>query len=57
MNVNNDPPGDSVVGSWIAPDASYAFVEFRTSTEATNGLIALGNVAIYGKTLKVGRPK
>ena len=57
MKVNVDPPGDSIVGAWISPDGHYAFVEFRTVNEATNGLIALGNVAIYGKTLKVGRPK
>jgi splicing factor U2AF subunit len=56
MGVNVDPPGNSIIGAWISPDNNYAFVDFRTPEEATNGF-ALNSVAIHGQTLKVGRPR
>lgn len=56
MNINTDPVGQSIIGSWISPDGHYGFVDFRTAEEATNGF-ALNNVAILGQPLKVGRPK
>jgi len=47
MGVNTVPEGNSVLSSWISSDGNYAFVEFRTPEEATNGF-ALNNVSIYG---------
>jgi len=41
MNVNANPPGNSIVTAWISADGHYGFVEFRTPEEATNGF-ALG---------------
>jgi len=44
------------VSSWIEPNGHYAFIEFRTPEEATNGF-ALKKLAIMGANIKVGRPK
>ncbi|KRX02668.1 hypothetical protein PPERSA_12008 [Pseudocohnilembus persalinus] len=59
MNVNQDPPGDSIVGSWISPDQHYSFVEFRTPEEATKGLNVLSQaeIKLKGQQIKFGRPK
>lgn len=59
MNINTDPPGESIIGSWISPDQHYAFIDFRTPEEATRGMQALaaGDIKIYGQAIKVGRPK
>jgi len=43
----NVPPGNSIIGAWISPDGHYAFVDFRTPEEATNGFV-LNEVAIHG---------
>lgn len=58
MDINTDPPGDSIVSAWISPDGvgHYAFIEFRTAQEATNGT-ALNNASLFGYQLKLGRPK
>mmetsp|Transcript_37660 Transcript_37660/g.33675 ORF Transcript_37660/g.33675 Transcript_37660/m.33675 type:complete len:101 (-) Transcript_37660:282-584(-) len=56
MGVNTDKPGNSIINTWVSPDGHYAFIDFRTPEECTNGF-ALSNVAIHGQTLKVGRPK
>ena len=49
MGVNTVPEGNSILNSWISADGkylfilltiyqgNYAFVEFRTPEEATNG--------------------
>jgi splicing factor U2AF subunit len=46
------------VSAWISPDGvgHYAFVEFRSAQEATNGL-ALNGASLFGYQLKLGRPK
>jgi len=48
--------GNPVVGAWISGDGHYAFVDFRTADEATQGFV-LQQVQIKGSYLKVGRPK
>jgi splicing factor U2AF subunit len=48
--------GNPVVGAWISGDGHYAFVDFRTADEATQGFV-LQQVQIKGNYLKVGRPK
>jgi len=48
--------GNPIVGTWISGDCHYAFVDFRTPEEATQGYV-LQQVAIKGNYLKVGRPK
>ena len=48
--------GDPVIGAWISNDGHYAFVDFRTAEEATQGFV-LQQVSIHGNNLKVGRPK
>jgi len=48
--------GNPIVGTWISGDGHYAFVDFRTPDEATQGFV-LQQVAIKGNYLKVGRPK
>ena len=49
--------GTPVTGSWISGDGHYAFVDFRTAEEATEGFV-LGQVQLTeGCYLKVGRPK
>jgi len=48
--------GDPVVGAWISGDGHYAFVDFKTADEATQGFV-LQQVQINGSYLKVGRPK
>lgn len=49
MEINCDDDGDSIVSAWISPDGvgHYAFVEFRSPQEATNGL-ALNGASLYG---------
>jgi splicing factor U2AF subunit len=49
-------PGDQVLSAWISTDGHYAFVEFRSAEEASNGFL-LNNISILGQPLKVGRPK
>lgn len=46
------------MSAWISPDGvgHYAFIEFRTAQEATNGT-ALNNASLFGYQLKLGRPK
>ena len=58
MQINTDVEGDSIVSAWISPDGvgHYAFVEFRTAQEATNGL-TLNGASLFGYQLKLGRPK
>lgn len=58
MDINTEPEGDSIVSAWISPDGvgHYAFIEFRTAQEATNGT-ALNNASLFGYQLKLGRPK
>lgn len=58
MNINTDVEGDSIVSAWISPDGvgHYAFIEFRTKEEASNGM-ALNNASLFGYQLKLGRPK
>lgn len=49
--------GGAVMGSWIANDGHYAFVDFRSAEEATQGFV-LNQVALVDDVLlKVGRPK
>lgn len=48
--------GNPVLGAWISGDGHYAFVDFRTADEATQGFV-LQQVQIKGSYLKVGRPK
>lgn len=59
MGINTEPEGNSILNSWISADGiflltsiifigNYAFVEFRTPEEATNGF-ALNNVTIFGQ--------
>ena len=48
--------GNPIVGTWISGDGHYAFVDFRTADEATQGFV-LQQVQIKGTYLKVGRPK
>jgi len=48
--------GNPIVGSWISGDGHYAFVDFGTPDEATQGFV-LQQVQIKGQYLKVGRPK
>lgn len=53
----NSMPGEPVVGCTMGGSgANFAFVEFRTSEEAANGL-RLNGVELLGCQLKVGRPK
>ena len=49
MDINTDLDGDSIVSAWVSPDGvgHYAFVEFRTAQEATQGL-ALNGASLYG---------
>ena len=49
MDINTDVEGDSIVSAWISPDGvgHYAFVEFRTAQEATNGL-TLNGASLFG---------
>ena len=58
MDINTELEGDSIVSAWVSPDGvgHYAFVEFRTAQEATQGL-ALNGASLYGYQLKLGRPK
>lgn len=58
MEINTDVEGDSIVSAWISPDGvgHYAFIEFRTKEEASNGM-ALNNASLFGYQLKLGRPK
>jgi len=56
MGINTEPEGNSILSSWISADGNYAFIEFRTPEEASNGF-ALNNVSIFGQSLKVGRPR
>lgn len=46
------------MSAWISPDGvgHYAFIEFRTKEEASNGM-ALNNASLFGYQLKLGRPK
>lgn len=48
--------GNPIIGSWISGDGHYAFVDFRSADEATQGFV-LQQVQIKGSYLKVGRPK
>lgn len=48
--------GDPIIGSWISGDSHYAFLDFRTAEEATQGF-CLQQISIHGNNLKVGRPK
>lgn len=49
MEINTDVDGDSIISAWISPDGvgHYAFVEFRTAQQATNGL-ALNGASLFG---------
>lgn len=48
--------GNPIIGCWISSDGHYAFVDFRTQDEATQGFV-LQQVQIKANYLKVGRPK
>lgn len=52
MEINTDVEGDSIVSAWISPDGvgHYAFVEFRSAQEATNGL-TLNGASLFGYVL------
>lgn len=58
MEINTEIEGDSIVSAWISPDGvgHYAFVQFRSAQEATNGL-TLNGASLFGYQLKLGRPK
>ena len=47
----------AVIGSWIANDGHYAFVDFRSAEEATQGFVLNQIALVDGVYLKVGRPK
>lgn len=49
-------PGDPVITATLGGGGLFAFVEFRTAEEATNGL-RLNNVELLGCQLKITRPK
>ena len=49
--------GSAVIGSWIASDGHYAFVDFRSADEATQGFVLNQVSLVDGMLLKVGRPK
>eukprot|EP01129_Flabellula_baltica_P006365 TRINITY_DN2373_c0_g1_i1.p1 TRINITY_DN2373_c0_g1~~TRINITY_DN2373_c0_g1_i1.p1 ORF type:complete len:416 (-),score=111.27 TRINITY_DN2373_c0_g1_i1:378-1625(-) len=48
-------PGEPVISAQIFPDKHYAFVEIRSSEEATNGL-SFDGMKFHGNELKVNRP-
>jgi len=52
----NMEPGGPITSCWISSDGHYSFAEFRSTEEATRGF-ALGNIAVLGHQLRVGRPK
>jgi len=37
MGINTVPEGNSILSAWISANGNYAFVEFRTPEEASNG--------------------
>ncbi|KAF8819841.1 splicing factor U2AF protein [Cardiosporidium cionae] len=49
-------PGNSCTKAWISTDGHYAFVEFRTMEEASNGM-QLNGLNCLGYSLRIGRPK
>lgn len=52
----NAQPGDPIVSATMGSGGTFAFVEFRTFEECTNGM-KLNGVELLGSQLKVGRPK
>jgi len=48
--------GNPIVSHQVNPEKGFAFVEFRTTEEATKGL-ALDNITYMGTTLRIKRPK
>lgn len=52
----NTSPGDPITQANMGSGGAFAFVEFRSAEEATNGL-KLNGVELLGSALKVGRPK
>ncbi|CBZ54911.1 putative U2 small nuclear ribonucleoprotein auxiliary factor U2AF [Neospora caninum Liverpool] len=49
-------PGPPAVKAWRSTDGHYAFVEFRTMEEASNGM-QLNGLNCMGFNLRIGRPK
>lgn len=39
--------GEPIISTWISADGNFAFVEFRSPEEATNGF-ALSQINIHG---------
>jgi len=52
----NIKPGPPATKAWISTDGHYAFVEFRSMEEATNGM-QLNGLNCLGYALRIGRPK
>ena len=53
LNASDDDP---VLSAWISVDGHYAFVEFRSAQDASNGF-GLSQVSVHGYPIKVGRPR
>ncbi|TPX66071.1 hypothetical protein SpCBS45565_g04719 [Spizellomyces sp. 'palustris'] len=49
-------PGNAVIAAQINHDKNYAFIEFRTSEEATAAM-AFDGITFAGQSLKIRRPK
>ena len=55
-NLNLEP-GNPVVGSWLASDSHYGFVEFRSTKESDIAYEFLQGMKFLGQELRIGRPK
>lgn len=52
----NTQPGNPIINAWISADGQYAFVEFRSVEECTNGMM-LSGAPILGQPIRMARPK
>jgi splicing factor U2AF 65 kDa subunit len=56
MGKHKSVMGNPILSCWISQDGHFAFLEFRTVADVTEGF-ALGQISLMGQPIKVGRTK